>query len=49
VTATYPCNLPIPFTSMNLCPVQGTASKTPNPNCTTSAYCMSATTTVYIE
>ena len=49
VTATYPCNLPIPFTTMNLCPVQGTASKTPNPNCTTTAYCISATTTVYIE
>lgn len=49
VTATYPCNLPIPFTTMNLCPVQGTASKTPDPNCTTSAYCISATTTAYIE
>jgi len=49
VRATYPCDLPIPFTSMNLCPVQGTASKTPDPECTTSAYCISATTTVYIE
>jgi len=49
VTASYPCNLPIPFTQMNLCPVQGTASKNPSPNCTTSAYCISATTTVYIE
>lgn len=49
VTATYPCNLPIPFTQMNLCPVQGTTSTTTNPNCPYSAYCISATTTAYIE
>ena len=43
ITATYPCNLPIPFTSMNLCPVQGGVTQCPTP------YCISATTTVYIE
>jgi Flp pilus assembly protein TadG len=50
VTATYPCNLPIPFTGINLCPVQGTnpGTGTTNPNCPT-LYCMSATTTVSIE
>ena len=50
VSATYPCNLPIPFTGINLCPVQGTnpAAGTTNPNCPT-LYCISATTTVYIE
>jgi len=50
VAATYPCNLPIPFTSVNLCPVQGTnsAQGTNNPNCPT-AYCISATTTVYLQ
>jgi hypothetical protein len=51
VTAYYPCNLPIPFTKINLCPVQGGASS-PVVNGVTmcpSAYCISATTTVYIE
>jgi len=45
VTATYPCDLPIPFTTINLCPIQGGAG---NKTCS-SAYCISATTTVYIE
>jgi len=45
VTATYPCDLPIPFTKVNLCPMQGGSTDT---SCTT-AYCISATTTVYIE
>ena len=49
VSATYPCNLPIPFTGINLCPVQGTTSTTSNANCPYSTYCISATTTVYIE
>ncbi|MGA2072590.1 MAG: TadE/TadG family type IV pilus assembly protein [Terriglobia bacterium] len=52
VTATYPCNLPIPFTSINLCPMPG-GSKSPVQGgvklCPSSTYCISATTTVYIE
>jgi hypothetical protein len=51
VTATYPCNLPIPFTTINLCPMPGGASS-PVVNGVTlcpSTYCISATTTVYIE
>jgi Flp pilus assembly protein TadG len=43
VSATYPCNLQIPFTSFNFCPVQGNGSTCP------TSYCISATTTVYIE
>jgi len=43
VSATYPCNLPIPFTKINLCPMTGGVT-----NCPT-AYCITATTTVYIE
>jgi Flp pilus assembly protein TadG len=52
ITATYPCNLPIPFTSINLCPMQG-GSNSPLQGttklCPSSAYCISATMTVYIE
>ncbi|SPE25926.1 hypothetical protein SBA2_270036 [Acidobacteriia bacterium SbA2] len=52
VTATYPCNLPIPFTGLNLCPMPG-GSKSPLQGgvklCPSSSYCISATTTVYIE
>lgn len=51
VEATYPCNLPIPFTKINLCPMQG-GSKSPVVGGVTmcpSTYCISATTTVYIE
>jgi len=52
ITATYPCNLPIPFTKYNLCPMQG-GSKSPLQGgvklCPSSSYCISATTTVYIE
>ena len=50
VSATYPCNLPIPFTGVNLCPVHGSnpATGTTNPSCPT-LYCLSAATTVYIE
>jgi len=51
VSATYPCNLPIPFTNINLCPMQG-GSKSPVEGGVTmcpSTYCISATTTVYIE
>jgi len=54
--AAYACNLPIPFTSMNLCPLaQGGAI---NANLTTGTltvgtcpytYCISAVTTVLIE
>jgi Flp pilus assembly protein TadG len=43
VTATYPCNLAIPFANINLCPVSGGTAACP------SAYCISATTTVYIQ
>jgi Flp pilus assembly protein TadG len=43
VSATYPCNLAIPFSSLNLCPVTGGTGACP------SAYCISATTTVYIQ
>jgi Flp pilus assembly protein TadG len=51
VSATYPCNLPIPFTGtpgINLCPVLGTTSKTKNASCPTT-YCISASTTVSIN
>jgi Flp pilus assembly protein TadG len=52
LTATYPCNLPIPFSSINLCPMPG-GSKSPLQGgvklCPSSSYCISATTTVYIE
>jgi Flp pilus assembly protein TadG len=43
VTATYPCNLTIPFSNINLCPVTGGTAACP------TAYCISATTTVYIQ
>ena len=47
VTATYPCNLPIPFTNMNLCPMKSGA--TLNGVTCATAYCISATTTVIIQ
>lgn len=43
VSATYPCNLAIPFSNINLCPVTGGTTAC------SSAYCISATTTVYIQ
>jgi len=55
VSAVYPCNLPIPFTGMNLCPISSgssvTAPWTGGPTLVTCpySYCISATTTVYIE
>jgi len=56
VSAVYPCNLPIPFTSMNLCPVSNGASISANLSgqqvtvgTCSYAHCISATTTVYIE
>ena len=53
VNATYPCNLPIPYTSINLCPVaKGTIyaadGKTPIGSCLYT-YCISSTITVSIE
>jgi Flp pilus assembly protein TadG len=55
VSAVYPCNVPIPFTNMNLCPMSSgssiTAPWTGGPTLVTCpySYCISATTTVYIE
>jgi len=56
VSAVYPCNLPIPFTSINLCPVakNGTITVTfsgTNYTLVTCpySYCIGATTTVSIE
>jgi Flp pilus assembly protein TadG len=43
VSATYPCSLKIPFSNINLCPVTGGTGACP------SAYCVSASTTVYIQ
>jgi Flp pilus assembly protein TadG len=43
VSATYPCNLTVPFSNINLCPVSGGTAACP------TAYCISATTTVYIQ
>jgi Flp pilus assembly protein TadG len=43
VSATYPCSFAIPFSNINLCPVTGGTAACP------SAYCISATTTVYIQ
>jgi len=56
VSAVYPCNLPIPFTGMNLCPVASGGNFTTNFNgqqvtlltCPYS-YCIGASTAVYIE
>jgi Flp pilus assembly protein TadG len=47
VTATYPCNLPIPFTNLNLCPMKSGATLN-GVTCPTT-YCISATTTVIIQ
>jgi len=51
ISATYPCNLPIPFTSINLCPMTGGSSSPKQGGVTLcpSAYCIVATTTVYVE
>lgn len=49
MTATYPCSLYFPSLGINLCPVLGTAGKTPNPQCPNSPYCISSTATVRIE
>ena len=43
VSATYPCNLAIPFTNVNLCPLKGGTTACP------SSYCISSTTTAYIQ
>ena len=56
VSAVYPCNLPIPFTGMNLCPVASGGSFKTSFNgqqvtlltCPYS-YCIGASTTAYIE
>ncbi len=51
ISAYYPCNLPIPFTGINLCPVTG-GSSSPVQNGVTlcpTTYCIVATTTVYVE
>jgi len=45
ISASYPCNLAIPFTGVNLCPVQGSSTSTTCP----FSYCISSTTTVRIE
>jgi Flp pilus assembly protein TadG len=45
ISASYPCNLAIPFTGINLCPVQGSSTSTICPY----SYCISSTTTVRIE
>ena len=55
VSAVYPCNLPIPFTKFNLCPmangVQITANFSGAPTLVSCpyAYCIGATTYVSIE
>jgi len=53
VNATYPCNMTIPFTGINLCPVSGPSSTTNSGGATTMscpyASCISSTTTVEIE
>jgi Flp pilus assembly protein TadG len=53
VNATYPCNMTIPFTGINLCPVSGPSSTTNSKGATTMscpyASCISSTTTVAIE
>ncbi len=53
VNATYPCNMTIPFTKVNLCPVSGPSSTKNSSGVTTMscpyASCISSTTTVVIE
>jgi len=55
VSAVYPCNLPIPFTNINLCPLanggQITAAFSGAPALVSCPYshCISAATYVYIE
>jgi len=56
VSAVYPCNLPIPFTNINLCPMASGGSLTMTYSDTQYtlvscpySHCISATTTVYIE
>ena len=45
VSATYPCRFTIPFLGINLCPMKGTGTGTACPY----SYCISSTTTVYIQ
>ena len=53
VNATYPCNMTIPFTKVNLCPVSGPSSTKNSAGVTTMSCpytsCISSTTTVVIE
>ena len=56
VSAVYPCNLPIPFTNINLCPIASGGNITVTlsgtqytPVSCPYSHCISATTTVYIE
>jgi Flp pilus assembly protein TadG len=55
VSAAYPCNLPIPFTNINLCPVPPGAISATLPSGTITVgncpytYCISSTTVVRIE
>ena len=56
VSAVYPCNLPIPFTSLNLCPLASGGNVTVSFNGTQHtlascpySHCISATNTVSIE
>lgn len=53
VNATYPCNMTVPFTGINLCPVSGPSSTTNSKGATTMSCpytsCISSTTTVVIE
>jgi len=52
VNATYPCNMTIPFTGINLCPVSNGSTKNSGGATTMSCpytNCVSSTTTVVIE
>jgi Flp pilus assembly protein TadG len=53
VNATYPCNMTVPFTGINLCPVSGPISTTNSSGATTMSCpytsCISSTTTVHLE
>ncbi len=53
VNATYPCNMTVPFTGINLCPVTGPSSTKNAAGATTMSCpytsCVSSTTTVIIE
>jgi len=45
VSATYPCNMTIPFAGINLCPIKGGSGT----SCPDSAYCIQASATARIE